>query len=226
MIVSLALFSTVIVISIGALLVLVATNEQLQGEQSVMTNLSFALDSMSREIRTGTHYVCVYGDTSNSAISIPGVNPDPKVFIESTGNQDDHDDMGEVALDCFEGNESASNINGISFIEGGESITGVGAQRIMYYFVDNDITVGTPSERKQGGRIYRRVGSEAAEPITSSGLFIEYAEFFVSGSESLADNPAAIDQPSVTIVIEARERDDPSKTYELQTTVTQRILDI
>ena len=136
--------------------------------------------------------------------------------------------MGEVALDCPDGNTTAAplyNIRGVSFVEGGDSVTGVGAQRIMYYFVDNDITTGP--ETKDGGKIYRRVGAEPAEPITSRGLLIENAEFFVSGSEALADDPGvALDQPIVTIVIDAQEVGDTTKTYTLQTSVTQRILDI
>ena len=57
MIVSLTLFSAVITIAVGAFLVLLAANKQLQEEQAVLTNLSFALDSMTREIITGTGYV-------------------------------------------------------------------------------------------------------------------------------------------------------------------------
>jgi len=58
MMVSLALFTVVITIAAGAFLSLIGNNGKLQGEQSVMTTLSFALDSMSREIRTGSHYYC------------------------------------------------------------------------------------------------------------------------------------------------------------------------
>src|SRR6056297_849303 len=69
MIVSLALFSVVVTISVGALLVLIASNRQLQDEQAVLTNLSFALDSMTREIRTGSAYVCrSRPNTSGSSI--------------------------------------------------------------------------------------------------------------------------------------------------------------
>lgn len=56
--VSLAVFSIVMTISVGTLLVMVDLNAKAQALYSATTNLSFALDSMSREIRTGYHYNC------------------------------------------------------------------------------------------------------------------------------------------------------------------------
>jgi len=89
MIVSLGLFSIVITISVGALLVLIATNEQLQAEQSVMTNLSFALDSMTREIRTGTNYYCA----SRPNYSSGGVEA---IFDDG----DSQESLGQNTNDC------------------------------------------------------------------------------------------------------------------------------
>lgn len=56
--VSLALFSIVMVISIGSLLIMIDANAKAQALYSSMTNMSFALDSMTRELRTGYHYYC------------------------------------------------------------------------------------------------------------------------------------------------------------------------
>jgi len=58
MIVSLALFSVVAVIAIGALLKVINANNKAQSIQSAVTNLNFALESMSRDLRTGTDYDC------------------------------------------------------------------------------------------------------------------------------------------------------------------------
>ena len=58
MMVSLALFTIVITIAAGAFLSLIGGSGKLQGEQSIMTSLSFAMDIMTREIRTGTKYYC------------------------------------------------------------------------------------------------------------------------------------------------------------------------
>ena len=202
MIVSLAVFSIVITVAVGALLMLVATNQQLQGEQSVMTNLSFTLDSMTREIRTGTHYYC---DSQGS------INGNNNIFNPSN-NMDTI--LGLSNSDCPNGSTGA-RFQGLAFIEGGDSIT-QSDDRILYYFDRNT------------KEIYRRVGGQAPESIVSSGIVIKKLEFFVTGSKPLRANGANTqDQSSVTIFIEAAEKDDvTSKSYYVQTTVTQRILDI
>ncbi len=72
MIVSLGIFSIVSTMTVGSLLVLISGNQQLQGEQNAMTNLAFAIDSMTREMRTGSSYVCVGQDgyESNDPLDI------------------------------------------------------------------------------------------------------------------------------------------------------------
>jgi len=204
MIVALAVFSVVITISVGALLSLIATNEQLQSERTVMTNLSFALDSMTREIRTGTAYYCI----SRTTPAIP-----------FAGSQES---LGESTNDCVDGNDSGFNLHGISFLESGDSISGTD-NRILYYF---NRTNGDADE----GKIMRRVGDAAAQSIVSSGIYIENADFFVSGSSPLGNGGSTqVAPPTVTIFIEARERkvgDLTPKSYYIQTTVVQRTLDI
>jgi prepilin-type N-terminal cleavage/methylation domain-containing protein len=56
--VSLSIFTIVVTISVGALMSIISANAKEQNAQSVMTNVTFALDSMTREIRTGTDYYC------------------------------------------------------------------------------------------------------------------------------------------------------------------------
>lgn len=204
MVVSLALFTTVIGISVGALIILIGSNQQLQNEQSVMTNLSFALDSMTREIRTGIHYYC------DSAPNILGNN---NIFNPAN----DLDSILELDVnDCPNGRNGNNKLHGVAFSEGGDSITGSDANRILYYH-DHD-----------EGKIYRRVGSGPAQSIVSSGIFITDAEFYVTGSKPLSAVGANTDdQAMVTIFIEARDINDPTaKAYKIQTTVTQRTLDI
>lgn len=56
--VALTIFSMVILVSVGTLLVMVDANAKAQALYSATTNLSFALDSLTREFRTGFHYYC------------------------------------------------------------------------------------------------------------------------------------------------------------------------
>ncbi|MCD5380992.1 MAG: type II secretion system GspH family protein [Candidatus Pacebacteria bacterium] len=209
MIVSLAIFTTVIGISVGALLVLVGTNEQLQKEQSVMTNLSFALDSMTRELRTGVHYFC---ETRPNTIA-GGVN---NIF----NNLNDLDSIpilnNSAVDDCSTGRQGGQDLHGIAFSEGGDSISGSSGSRILYYHNASD------------GKIYRRVGGEPAQSIVSSGIYITDVDFFVTGSKPLSTGGVlSEEQATITIFIEAKDINDMSaKPYRIQTTVTQRTLDI
>jgi type II secretory pathway pseudopilin PulG len=182
MIVSLGIFSIVVTTAVGAMLILISTNQQLQSEQNVMTNLSFALDTMTREIRTGYNYYC---SNLESVIS------------------------GDQVLNCPAG-RGLSTKQGISFYEGGESLTGASVSpRILYYY----------DSIQQS--IYRRIGGDPAQAIISSGLSITDAQFYVTGT-TVGDD----EQPTVTIYLEAEDKTEPGKKYYLQTTVTQRILDI
>jgi prepilin-type N-terminal cleavage/methylation domain-containing protein len=62
--VSLTVFSIIMLISTGVLLVMVDVNAKGQALYASYSNLTFALDSMTREIRTGRNYYC---NTSENA---------------------------------------------------------------------------------------------------------------------------------------------------------------
>lgn len=207
MIVSLGVFSVVVTTAVGAMLILISTNQQLQSEQSVMTNLAFALDTMTREIRTGYNYYCE---------SQPDNSGNNNIFNDSNNHENI---VGTSVQDCPLGRSpSTHDLQGVSFYEGGNSITGTGGARRIIYFFD-----ATDPDNKT---IMRRVGNEEAQSIVSSGLSIVNAEFVVTGSES-NESTGDVEQPTVTVYIEAQDRNDPSaKTYYLQTTVTQRTLDL
>lgn len=58
MIVSVALFSVVMFVSVGALLAIADANRKANSLRITMDNLNFAMESMSRTIRTGSGYSC------------------------------------------------------------------------------------------------------------------------------------------------------------------------
>ena len=78
-IVSLGIFSIVAVIAIGALVRVTSANRQAQAIQSGINNISFIMDSMSRELRTGKTYTCAYGsdllNLSTGVLKSPGLAP-------------------------------------------------------------------------------------------------------------------------------------------------------
>lgn len=56
MLVALFIFSVVMVIATGALVSVIEANRKAQSVEAVMSNVSFAIDSMSRALRVGTEY--------------------------------------------------------------------------------------------------------------------------------------------------------------------------
>ncbi len=66
LLVSVAIFSIVMVMALGALLALSSADRRAETLKSGIDNLTFALDSMSRAIRTGSNYRCGSGGTITS----------------------------------------------------------------------------------------------------------------------------------------------------------------
>lgn len=58
MLISVAIFAVVMTIALGALLAMTESDRKAQTLKSVINNLNFSLDSMSRAIRTGQLYHC------------------------------------------------------------------------------------------------------------------------------------------------------------------------
>ncbi len=206
MIVSVGVFAIVVTTAVGAFLVVLATNKQLQDEQNVMTNLSFAVDSMTRELRTGSAYVCDSQDSRSGGM---------KMFALTGSDKNRHDALGTSTVqDCL--GDSDDNFHGVSFIEGGNSITG-SSDRILYYFDQED---------SNDKKLLRRVGNNDPQSILPSNIELIDVNFAVTGTD-IQKVTGNSEQPTVTIYMEARAKDDPNaKIYGLQTSVTQRILDL
>ncbi|MDE1975434.1 MAG: type II secretion system protein [Patescibacteria group bacterium] len=65
MIVSLMIFSIVAVVALAAMVKIIDANRKAQTIQDAVTNISYALDSMSRELRTGSNYYCIADATAS-----------------------------------------------------------------------------------------------------------------------------------------------------------------
>ncbi len=57
-VVSIAIFTTVMVVGAGSLLSIMTANRKAQSIKSAMDNLNFAVDNMTRALRTGSEYWC------------------------------------------------------------------------------------------------------------------------------------------------------------------------
>ena len=89
LLVSISLFTIVLTVAVGGLLVLIDANARAQNMQQVMTELSFAIDSISREVRTGRGLYCS--------------NTEPSQSLSETTVRDCN---GSVYLSVVEGGES------------------------------------------------------------------------------------------------------------------------
>ena len=184
LIVALGLFSIVSTISIGSLITLMDNNRQLRDDQAVITNVGFAFDMMTRDIRQGVDYYC------NSDVNFNDQN-----FISET-------------RDCENGREGA-NRHGVSF-RPPETLIDGSDFRVAYYYDHHAET------------IMRRQGNSAPESIISDTLTVLDADFVVT--DTAAFTGSGDRQPTVTIFLEVRAED--GNEYRLQSTVTQRLLDI
>ncbi len=175
--VSVTLFSVVMTISVGSLLSLIDANRKAQALNSVINNLNFALENMSRNIRVGNTYHC------STSSSVP-------VDLDTT-------------KDCSSG--------GILFaFEGTGGDMSDSMDQIVFRFINN--------------RIEKSIdGGVTFIAITASEVTIDDMKFYVAGTTR-----GDLFQPRVVMTIQGTAGVNvKSKTnFNLQTTVTQRVLDL
>lgn len=110
--VALSIFAVVVTMAVGTLIVLIDANSRAQDLETGITNVSFALDSMSREIRTGYNYYGFQTGDASYEVTLSEVEA-----LMSGSDRSDCDGM------C----------NGIIITESGDSLTaGMGSNRIAY----------------------------------------------------------------------------------------------
>lgn len=80
LLVSVAIFSVVMVIALGSLLVISESNRKAESLKSVVNNLNFSLDSMTRSMRTGINYTC------SPSIPLAGTPPSADCTVSPGGS--------------------------------------------------------------------------------------------------------------------------------------------
>ncbi|NCO61882.1 prepilin-type N-terminal cleavage/methylation domain-containing protein [Candidatus Kaiserbacteria bacterium] len=99
MLVALSLFTIVVTIVAGSILVLISGNQQVVKEQSVMANMSFVMDSMTREIRTGKNYYCdsSFGSQPDANQNQDCVSGNKAISFVEAGNSITGSNNGRIA---------------------------------------------------------------------------------------------------------------------------------
>ena len=185
--ISIGLFTVVMIVGITAILRVNNTYRKARTQRSAVDNLSFMMEDMARNMRLGSHYRCIdeVGALLNIEISLdgdcPGIAFEP---FDSPATEDDDDQV-------------------VYFIE----------EDTMY-----KTTYGTLAINAEPN------DPESFKPMNSIDLKINPA---LSGFTIYGSDPLDNVQPSVLIRINGTVRASGSETdFNLQTTVTQRLLDI
>ena len=94
--VSLAVFATTAVVAVGAFLSILAANKKAQAAKVVINNLSYALESISREVRVGSNYYCGSDNLKYNPFSVKATSSclnyaanSKSVLSFKTGKKDD-----------------------------------------------------------------------------------------------------------------------------------------
>lgn len=101
--VSVAIFSIIMLLATGSVFMIVNANKKTHSLKSVMTNLNFALESMTREMRVGRGFACL-GPSGSNYVPVLG---------------DDYEDS--YAENCSNGNVGFKFVSNKDFDSDGEN---------------------------------------------------------------------------------------------------------
>ncbi len=194
--IAVGLFSVIMTIGIGAILGVNATHRKTQSMRVAIDGLSFLMEDMARSMRLGADFYCQSG------------------LVPPTLNQ--------VATGTVQHSQDGQDCNAIVFEPYWQVELSNPENQIMY-FIDEDLN--------NNGTIYKKENTNPSFdlsdmiPVTSADINIDIARsgFTVVGAE----NPSDGLQPRITIVLVGTVMLSGVETeFHMQTTVSQRLLDI
>ena len=205
MLVAVFLFTIVMFVAMAAVLALIDTNRKNQNIKSVVNNLTLVVSSISKNIAVSTGYYC--GEVEEGDFD----------YFEST----DYKDYG---ADCA-GSDPSQALT-MRYNEDGTDV-GIEPDIYRYKFVVTDDAAGT-------GTVYRSISGGDYFPITAPEVKITRFDFYVMNTQTLVvpiNGGAAFGdtrQPRVLLIIEgyAGAKETSKSSFRLQTTISQRSLDV
>ena len=156
MMVATSIFIIIMIMSMGALLVSSDAAKQAQGLRTAMDNVNFAMDSMTRSLRIGTHYYCV--SSGGSGVSLDTSVPNAG-FLAYNGN------------DCSLA--AGSPGTAVAFVPA--SSTDIPAGTAVAY---------EKNQRADGTYTLQRCTMSGCVDIVATNVNVQTLEFFVNGSSS------------------------------------------
>ncbi len=198
LIVSVFIFGIVMTVSVGSLILALDANRKTQSLKSVLNNLNVVLDTMTRTIATGSHYLCGSGTSFNPE------NPDVADCPISPSNPSG---SGENVMNFLFNEDLDGNGNADDFI--------------TYEYRTDSGGKGYIARTIRGG-----AGSySSAVRMTAPEVDITSLKFYVSGSDLSSGGDYT--QPGVLIVVDGTAPAGPRNetSFKVQTFVSQRIPD-
>lgn len=193
--VSVTVFMVVMTASLGALLAVSDANKKAAAMRSAMDNLSFALDSMTRRIRTGAEYMCIENPNSSRVDVVSGGSHTLAPNSCPSPSQD-------TALAFKPADNIKASVSG-------SSGSGGAIQPVVYWLN----AAGAITASEDGGLIFTE--------LTSSDLEITSLRFIVVNAEGTGDEqPYVLLNIRGMVPTSVAGTEVP---FDLQTTVTQRV---
>ncbi len=222
MMVSLAIFSMVAVVALGAFVKIISANHKAQSLQSGINNLNFALEGISREIRAGQYFNC---STSGVDATFTGSGGSG---IATQGCQIKHisgKSSGDVAILAFQSTRTASDGAGCNLVD-------------VYRFVTRGTTPNTSLHIEKAEQANCALGIYVsssnggddlegndiiASDVTVTDAWVGVGPYStVLGSQNNIDKDASYPRVFVRLVGYAGEKEKEKTYFDIQTTVSQR----
>jgi prepilin-type N-terminal cleavage/methylation domain-containing protein len=200
-IVSLAIFSMVALVAIGAFLKIIDANKKSQSTKTAVNNLNFALESISREIRVGNKYNC---GTNAGMYSFKPSAP----YISNL-----------LAVNCpggpgNEGNVLAFNSSETKFVSGS---TGPYCHLVyVYAYYNNSLW------KAQQTSCDDQIAPNEFSPVVSADLKI--TDFAFNVTEGFSGGITVQPKVLIRVAAYAGVKEKVRTYFNLQTTVSQRIM--
>ncbi len=201
-IVSLGIFSVVAVIAVGALVRITSANRQAQAIQSGVNNISFVLDSISREMRVGTGFSC-YSGLSNFLI--------PNVNTFNVTNYSSYKCGGDM--------KSYPNDTLITFTSANTDSSGTNLTYAYLFHVSGNSSTGTTTIYKgEATTGADTVGALSFYPLTSSSINITDYHIGVYGGNSSQPNDWVFIRLKGYVGIMLKDQ----SVFDVQTSISER----
>ena len=210
--VAIAVFTVVMVIGISALLNVNNTNKKSQNLRTIIDNLSFTMEDMSRNLKLGSYYHCVV--PNDDPLIVLGQANDFLAIAQSCGSQYSLRRAGgvwAVALEPMSGIPADSNYPGL----GRANATDQVVYRFALY--TNDFSNCYLEKSIDGGSSFVRITpTEIHINCEKSGFNI-----YNTSADTFSTSPRALIRISGTIVYK-----DVTTTFSLQTEASQRNINV